>query len=98
MIREPNVSSRSPSPAVLPAITQSRVVFLLILIQSFVRLPGEYRASFRFAMMPSFFFQAEDGIRDLTVTGVQTCALPILRGGRCGSRAGHVERRNTSAA
>src|SRR5207245_10355322 len=29
-----------------------------------------------------FFFQAEDGIRDATVTGVQTCALPIfaLRG------------------
>src|SRR2546430_10366782 len=26
-----------------------------------------------------FFFQAEDGIRDLTVTGVQTCALPIWR-------------------
>src|SRR6266478_3274204 len=26
-----------------------------------------------------FFFQAEDGIRLLTVTGVQTCALPILR-------------------
>src|SRR5206468_8905563 len=25
-----------------------------------------------------FFFQAEDGIRDLIVTGVQTCALPIL--------------------
>src|SRR2546430_6168445 len=30
-----------------------------------------------------FFFQAEDGIRDLTVTGVQTCALPIyVPGGR----------------
>src|SRR2546430_13214437 len=29
-----------------------------------------------------FFFQAEDGIRDLTVTGVQTCALPI-----CGRNA-----------
>src|SRR5207302_6238070 len=27
-----------------------------------------------------FFFQAEDGIRDFHVTGVQTCALPILRG------------------
>src|SRR6266542_4820897 len=27
-----------------------------------------------------FFFQAEDGIRDATVTGVQTCALPILGG------------------
>ena len=24
-----------------------------------------------------FFFQAEDGIRDIGVTGVQTCALPI---------------------
>src|SRR5436305_6398852 len=27
----------------------------------------------------SFFFQAEDGIRDADVTGVQTCALPIFR-------------------
>src|SRR5690606_40297171 len=27
----------------------------------------------------SFFFQAEDGIRDFHVTGVQTCALPICR-------------------
>src|SRR5206468_9297290 len=26
-----------------------------------------------------FFFQAEDGIRDLIVTGVQTCALPICK-------------------
>src|SRR5260370_37481250 len=25
-----------------------------------------------------FFFQAEDGIRDSSVTGVQTCALPII--------------------
>ena len=33
-----------------------------------------------------FFFQAEDGIRDTSVTGVQTCALPILLPGfRCGS-------------
>src|SRR5256886_6056802 len=29
------------------------------------------------ATPPALFFQAEDGIRDLTVTGVQTCALPI---------------------
>src|SRR5205807_6547850 len=28
-----------------------------------------------------FFFQAEDGIRDYKVTGVQTCALPISRDG-----------------
>src|SRR2546430_12217798 len=33
-------------------------------------------------LMDLFFFQAEDGIRDLTVTGVQTCALPI-----CGDTA-----------
>src|SRR5688572_31751598 len=32
-------------------------------------------------MLCFFFFQAEDGIRDLTVTGVQTCALPILMAG-----------------
>src|SRR5204863_1918112 len=29
------------------------------------------------ALCKFFFFQAEDGIRDLYVTGVQTCALPI---------------------
>src|SRR5437016_10193372 len=31
-----------------------------------------------------FFFQAEDGIRDWSVTGVQTCALPISTGGTTG--------------
>src|SRR5258708_28902858 len=31
------------------------------------------------ALFLFFFFQAEDGIRDDLVTGVQTCALPILR-------------------
>src|SRR5947209_20260614 len=30
--------------------------------------------------MDVFFFQAEDGIRDIGVTGVQTCALPISDG------------------
>ena len=32
-----------------------------------------------------FFFQAEDGIRDRNVTGVQTCALPILMGANIGT-------------
>src|SRR2546426_3579868 len=36
---------------------------------------------------PYFFFQAEDGIRDYKVTGVQTCALPI-------SAAGEAERQD----
>src|SRR5207248_5639786 len=39
-----------------------------------------------------FFFQAEDGIRDRTVTGVQTCALPIYRRalGLAGERAAEI--------
>src|SRR5438445_1528735 len=32
----------------------------------------------RLVFIVFFFFQAEDGIRDIGVTGVQTCALPIL--------------------
>src|SRR5205807_7224266 len=37
-----------------------------------------------------FFFQAEDGIRDYKVTGVQTCALPISSNG---ARSGRGRRR-----
>src|SRR5438445_12297835 len=50
-----------------------------------------------------FFFQAEDGIRDIGVTGVQTCALPIFdaqhkvtpdrRDGTCTSRQKHRDER-----
>src|SRR5205085_7472350 len=39
-----------------------------------------------------FFFQAEDGIRVLTVTGVQTCALPISKA------VGRVEMRNSTSS
>src|SRR5689334_24878665 len=39
--------------------------------------PRRYLCLWRHSMI-FFFFQAEDGIRDGTVTGVQTCALPIL--------------------
>src|SRR2546421_3203087 len=35
------------------------------------------KAGFALGSYAAFFFQAEDGIRDLIVTGVQTCALPI---------------------
>src|SRR3989337_3027448 len=38
-----------------------------------------------------FFCQAEDGIRDATVTGVQTCALPILGVSKCRSRSDLLE-------
>src|SRR6266852_3114511 len=49
-----------------------------------------------------FFFQAEDGIRDATVTGVQTCALPICsasgRGRVCSQRSGSPPSRRPAAA
>src|SRR5437867_6670164 len=37
------------------------------------------RGQLYISLLSLFFFQAEDGIRDRTVTGVQTCALPIWR-------------------
>src|SRR5438067_2172107 len=43
----------------------------------FARSPGEAAAGTSLG----FFFQAEDGIRDRNVTGVQTCALPISPAG-----------------
>src|SRR5690606_39874836 len=41
----------------------------------------------------AFFFQAEDGIRDFHVTGVQTCALPI-----CGAVFRHADLRGANLA
>src|SRR5204863_388138 len=54
-----------------------------------MRLLGWFGESVRmFLTYKFFFFQAEDGIRDLYVTGVQTCALPI-----CTSSIGSPSRR-----
>src|SRR5690349_23574738 len=44
-----------------------------------------------------FFFQAEDGIRDLYVAGVQTCALPISRERLGGIRVGDREAAHAGA-
>src|SRR5205085_3773949 len=52
-----------------------------------MRVSPSRRRGRRLSETPVFFFQAEDGIRDLTVTGVQTCALPIsCNERRCRSR------------
>src|SRR2546429_2718250 len=45
-----------------------------------------------------FFFQAEDGIRDVAVTGVQTCALPICLLGRGDREGGSAGARGTRPA
>src|SRR5689334_24487332 len=49
-------------------------IFFLIFFLSF-----SFFSFYVFVFFFFFFFQAEDGIRDGTVTGVQTCALPISR-------------------
>src|SRR2546427_1439805 len=54
------------------AVSERRGVIHLL---SMIELVLVVLADFFFVFF--FFFQAEDGIRDLTVTGVQTCALPI---------------------
>src|SRR5437762_8236294 len=40
-------------------------------------MPAGDRGEEQQKVLSNFFFQAEDGIRDTSVTGVQTCALPI---------------------
>src|SRR2546422_6499737 len=54
-------------------------------VVSVPRVCGCVQASCALALRFFFFFQAEDGIRDVAVTGVQTCALPISLDGH------HVE-------
>src|SRR5437867_9006482 len=61
-------------------------------------LTGHYWIrSWDIAAPHSFFFQAEDGIRDRTVTGVQTCALPISPRARARRARRRRDRRGTRA-
>src|SRR2546430_11186933 len=46
-------------------------------LHAYTRAGTLLKPAYLSSMYKIFFFQAEDGIRDLTVTGVQTCALPI---------------------
>src|SRR5256885_1237718 len=57
----------------MPTLNFLPVWFALSLLR--FRLPS--RLPMMFILWMVFFFQAEDGIRDFKVTGVQTCALPI---------------------
>src|SRR5205807_6832077 len=51
------------------------------------RGPSELHEQVQSKRIDLFFFQAEDGIRDYKVTGVQTCALPISDGSAAASCA-----------
>src|SRR5256885_4993154 len=63
-----------------PLIRLFLLVLILILMPTLNFLPVWFALSLlRFRLLFCFFFQAEDGIRDYKVTGVQTCALPICR-------------------
>src|SRR5256885_10435514 len=47
---------------------------------------------YAYVMFFFFFFQAEDGIRDYKVTGVQTCALPISQNAMGGDEFGRFDK------
>src|SRR5690554_7655227 len=55
-------------------------------VTSITAVPCSRVISFSSSMICAFFFQAEDGIRDADVIGVQTCALPISERGELGGR------------
>src|SRR5256886_7472465 len=71
----PQKRSREPSEGERAALLELR--------EALSQLPADATAEqiqqvvYEVGRREPFFFQAEDGIRDLTVTGVQTCALPI---------------------
>src|SRR2546425_6452605 len=59
--------------------TYTRVLSGMSAFGGSVTCPFSTTPSYVASFPISFFFQAEDGIRDKLVTGVQTCALPISR-------------------
>src|SRR2546427_591865 len=61
-------------PLIVPQCSIGSLLAPAVLIRVFYGSPSLLLVSLTLCF---FFFQAEDGIRDLTVTGVQTCALPI---------------------
>src|SRR2546430_3535769 len=84
--RASSTRSHPPMPAGRPACITVRShpeagAFFTRSTATILKTRNEHLQSLRdvrFVYIDSFFFfQAEDGIRDLTVTGVQTCALPI---------------------
>src|SRR5687768_18239544 len=72
---------------------------LTLIISAFALKPSVTKLNIVFIFSDFFFFQAEDGIRDVAVTGVQTCALPICSrpGTRRPARSDAVSNASSSA-
>src|SRR5256885_2706337 len=58
-------------------LTSERYLWMGVVVLDYVVGMGWSQCWSRMGVFVFFFFQAEDGIRDYKVTGVQTCALPI---------------------
>src|SRR2546422_8109999 len=61
------------------------MIHSIVIVSTLIELSWKRVANYFSMMALFFFFQAEDGIRDVAVTGVQTCALPIS-----GAAPGHL--------
>src|SRR5260221_10907882 len=80
-------------------ICTSIFVYLNLVILYLTFIHSSYLLSFfSYYRFFFFFFQAEDGIRDHCVTGVQTCALPISRGARSRHPSRSVRTRDRRAS
>src|SRR2546429_6077595 len=81
--RSSTIDAMTTSLAAILTINRVRRFTLLrdqslsVLLPRAVRLRRAHRGRHQQPDQALFFFQAEDGIRDVAVTGVQTCALPI---------------------
>src|SRR5438067_4821482 len=68
------ITNTTPTKCLASFFTFEKITIYI----SFTNLSPHYSIYSAYSSyMISFFFQAEDGIRDRNVTGVQTCALPI---------------------
>src|SRR2546430_10170215 len=74
---EVNLSIEKNPCALSTLVKAKKLMMIRQPIDAFIQHLSCNLNSVKNSLVGGFFFQAEDGIRDLTVTGVQTCALPI---------------------
>src|SRR2546429_486234 len=88
LARKLSLRRKRSSPNVFEMAATETITSIILIKLIRVSL-GTVRHPRRFKIVIIVFFQAEDGIRDVAVTGVQTCALPIS--GRAGRVPGTRE-------